>query len=67
VARIPIGRGGSGIAAGAGSVWVANELDGTITRIDPGTNHVVETIRVGGSPHDLVVAGGEVWVAKGQE
>ena len=35
VARIPVGRGVSGIAAGGGSVWVANEFDGTVSRIDP--------------------------------
>jgi YVTN family beta-propeller protein len=63
VARIPVGRGGSGIATGGGSVWVTNEFDGTVSRIDPRTNLIVATIPVGGSPHDVVVSGGSVWLA----
>ena len=35
-----------GIAAGAGGVWVANTLDGTVSRVDPGTGRVVATIDV---------------------
>ncbi len=33
---IDVGDRPSGIATGAGSVWVANAGDGTVTRIDPG-------------------------------
>ena len=40
----------------AGAVWVPNEADGTISRIDPATNRVVATIRVG-DPQQLVAAG----------
>jgi YVTN family beta-propeller protein len=43
-------------------VWVANEFDGTVSRIDPRTNSVVSTFRVGGSPHDLAVSSGAVWL-----
>ena len=32
---IPVGRGPAGIAVGLGSVWVANSVDGTVSRIDP--------------------------------
>ena len=37
------------VAAGAGSVWVANRLDGTVSRIDRGRDEVT-TIDVGGEP-----------------
>ena len=33
--------------AGFGSVWVANSLDGTLSRIDPQTNAVTATVAVG--------------------
>jgi DNA-binding beta-propeller fold protein YncE len=31
----------------AGAVWVPNEADGTVSRIDPATNRLVATVRVG--------------------
>ena len=51
-----------GVAFGAGSIWVANAGDGTVSRIDPITGRVVRTIDVGGSPTGIVVADDEVWV-----
>jgi YVTN family beta-propeller protein len=48
VARITAGSGSRGnLAIGAGAVWVTNDADGTISRIDPATNEVVATIVVG--------------------
>ena len=41
-----VGRGPTGIVLGAGSVWTANSLDGTVTRIDPQSG-TTSTIRVG--------------------
>ena len=40
----PRGQRAGGIAVGAGAVWVANTLDGSVSRIDPETNAVVETM-----------------------
>jgi YVTN family beta-propeller protein len=51
-----------GVAAGAGSLWVANSGDGTVTRIDPVSGRVVETIAVGGSPNGIAAVGDEIWV-----
>jgi YVTN family beta-propeller protein len=62
VARIPVGRGPTDIAVGEGSVWVANYLDGTISRIDPATNSVVDTIAVGRWPEHVAAGQGGVWV-----
>ena len=34
-AQYRVGRDPGAVAAGGGSVWVANQLDGTVSRIDP--------------------------------
>src|SRR5262249_50335325 len=51
-----------GVALGEGSVWVTNNLDGTLSRIDPRTNRVVQTIKVGGNPTWIAVSHGRLWV-----
>jgi virginiamycin B lyase len=45
-ATIPVGQQPSTITSGAGSIWVTNSADGTVSRIDPLTNSVVATIRI---------------------
>ena len=40
----------AGSPPGAGGVWVANTLDGTLSRIDPRTRRVVATVDVGAVP-----------------
>jgi YVTN family beta-propeller protein len=62
VAQVPLGSPADGIAAGAGSVWVSNRLDGTVSRIDPET-YDVRTIDVGGRPAGLAFDAGSLWVA----
>ena len=57
--RIPVGRKTSGLAVGAGHVWVANLADGTISMIDPGTKQV-RTIAVQGAPTGIAVGDGTV-------
>ena len=49
---------------GAGSVWVANAIDGTVSRIDPDYRAVTETIEIAGSPEDVVVGKGRSWVRR---
>jgi peptide/nickel transport system substrate-binding protein len=61
VSTIPVGERPSGITTGAGSVWVANSVSGSISRIDPGSNEIVETIAVGEAPGALVYSEGVVW------
>jgi YVTN family beta-propeller protein len=41
---------------------VANTGDGSVSRIDPSTNDVVETIAVGNRPQGIAVADGLLWV-----
>jgi YVTN family beta-propeller protein len=64
---VKVGSGPTSIAAGAGAVWVANALDGTISRIDPNTNAVVQRIRVGNGPSGVAVGEGSVWVVNGDD
>src|SRR6266496_1258091 len=46
-AQMPVGLFAQAIAYGADAVWVPNSGDGTLSRIDPQTNQVVTTIKVG--------------------
>lgn len=43
-------------------MWAVNSLQGTITRIDPRSNHVIRTIEVGNTPRDADVGNGRLWV-----
>jgi YVTN family beta-propeller protein len=44
-------------------VWVSNSPKGTVTRIDPGANKIVETITVGKNPCSGLTTGfGSLWV-----
>jgi DNA-binding beta-propeller fold protein YncE len=61
---IRVGDGPRGISAGVGWVWVANELDGTVSRIDPQRMIVDKTIRVGPRPLDVAVGLGAVWIVR---
>jgi YVTN family beta-propeller protein len=54
-------------AAGAGSIWVPNARDGTVSRIDPATNQVIATVSIGptggpdGSPTLVAARKDEIW------
>jgi YVTN family beta-propeller protein len=56
------GRGCGNVAVGEGGVWIANDVDDTVTHIDPGSNKVVATIHVGGGPQ-VYATPGAVWSA----
>jgi YVTN family beta-propeller protein len=62
-ASVPVGSAPAGVAAGAGSIWVTNGADGTVTRIDPHGPHVEQTLAVGTSPAGVAYGAGAVWVA----
>ena len=61
--EISVGSGPTGIDFGAGSVWVANSLDGTVSRIDTETNSVTATIPTGNGPTALDADERGVWVS----
>jgi YVTN family beta-propeller protein len=63
--QVSVGVRPSGLAAGAGSVWVANDEDKTVSRIDAKTRRVVRTISLPQSPTGLAFGDGAVWVVHG--
>jgi virginiamycin B lyase len=48
-------------------VWVANAAQGTVSHIDPATNTVAATIRVGRNPVRLAAGFGSIWIANQTE
>jgi len=54
------------LAAGAGSLWVGNLDDRTLTRIDLETRQVVKTIPLPATPDGIAVDGDTVWVVHGR-
>ena len=60
---IPVGRGPAGVTAGDGLLWVANQLDGTVSEVNPAAGVVVATIGVGNGPVAIASGYGSVWVA----
>jgi YVTN family beta-propeller protein len=63
VGEIPVGARPSGIAVGAGSVWVGNRDDNTLLRIDPRSRKVIRRIGLAVEPRVVVIAAESVWVA----
>jgi YVTN family beta-propeller protein len=63
VEQVLLSQQPSGVAAGAGALWVTNAAAGTVSRLDLDGRRVLETIDVGGEPSGVVVAGGFVWVS----
>ena len=61
-ATVPLAAPPAGVAAAAGSVWVAEPSAGVVARIDPVRHAVEATIPVGARPGRVVAAGGRVWV-----
>ena len=61
-AAIRVGKAPGAVAVEGSSVWVANSGGGTVSRIDPATNRVIATIKVGGRPTHLTAQSGALWV-----
>ena len=69
IATIPVGNyAGAHIVFDGGTGWITNAGDGTLSRIDTGTNQVVETLKIGemggtyGSPWANALGAGSLWV-----
>ena len=60
---IIVGERPVAITFGADAAWVANAGEGTVSRIDPATNDVVEAIAIGNRTAGIAFAYGTVWVA----
>jgi YVTN family beta-propeller protein len=64
IATTKVGAGPTDAIVGAdGMLWVANDGDGTVTRVDPATNADVDTVTTGGSPFVIRAGFGDVWTA----
>jgi len=72
-ATIPVGDGPSGVAVAPSGVWVTNFWDATLSRINPATNTVLQTIDVGSmalegsvlvgmAPEAIAYGEGSLWV-----
>src|SRR6185295_15147479 len=61
--RVRVGSGPSLVAIGSDGVWVANELDSTVSLIDPTQPRVVLTKAVPGTAAALAATPAGVWVA----
>ena len=65
LAAIPTGianpKGELNVVAGAGSIWVASDDKGVVSRVDPATNRVSATITVSPGTHYLAFGYGSVW------
>lgn len=53
------------VTVGAGSVWIGNIDDRTLTRIDLVTRRLVKTIPLGATPTAITFGAGAVWAAHG--
>src|SRR5205807_2833707 len=53
----------SGVALGAGSLWVARNDDRTLLRLDPRTDRVIATIATGAFAFAVAASRDAVWVA----
>ena len=64
---IPLGPAPSGLAVGAGSVWVADAIEGTVRRIDVARRRTIATIRVGRAPYAVGFTLGSIWVTNSDD
>ena len=64
---VPVGIRPGPIAAGAGSIWVGNLDDRSLTRIDLRRREAVATVSLNGrTPTGIALSDNEVWVAHGR-
>jgi YVTN family beta-propeller protein len=63
VAAGALGKSPSDVAAGAGSLWVTSDDEQTVSRVDPDTGEVRQTIQVGSGASGIAADDDGVWVA----
>jgi virginiamycin B lyase len=63
LAQISVGREPFRLAIGEGAIWVTDQHDAAVYRIDPQTNEIVAAITLPGAPKGLAVGAGAIWVA----
>ncbi len=63
LARVPTGQRPVDIALRPEGVWVVNEGDSTLARIDPESNEVTAELSLAGRPQEVDLGDSAVWVA----
>jgi serine/threonine protein kinase len=64
VGSADIGLGSmSGIGVGLDGVWIVDDLQGTLSKVDPDTLRVLEVAAVSGNIDAIAVGAGSVWIA----
>lgn len=63
VDTVPTGGDPTDVSAGAGSIWVANTRDDTVTQVDPAAKSVIRTLTPGRTVAGLATGAGGVWIA----
>jgi YVTN family beta-propeller protein len=61
VGDVAVGVRPGAVASGAGSIWVANLGDGSVSRIDPRARRLVRTLSSGSGVSGVATAGDRVW------
>ncbi len=64
---LPFEPSPKGLAAGSGAIWLTNPAAGRLLRIDPASNRIAQTIRVGRYPTAVAWGAGSVWVANNDD
>jgi streptogramin lyase len=57
-----VGQGSTAIAAGLDAVWIADDLQGNLTKVDPDALRVLDVAPVPGNIDSMAVASGSVWI-----
>ena len=64
---VPVGKHPAGVASADGMLWVTNDVDNTVSRIDLTTDKVTRTVTLGGKgypdPAFTATSDGTLWVA----
>lgn len=67
MASVGVGDGFGDVVVAGDDVWVLNEIDHTVTRVDIDDASVSATVTVGADPVTLAVARGDIWVTSSAE
>jgi peptide/nickel transport system substrate-binding protein len=63
VSSVRLGAQPDAIALGAGSAWVSDTADNSVTRLDTSGSTVIQRIPVGDAPAGIAFGFGSIWVA----
>ncbi|MEQ1702073.1 MAG: YncE family protein [Ilumatobacteraceae bacterium] len=64
-ATIAVGQNPYGVVFDGTSIWVSNAADGTLSKVDPATNTVLDTFSVGSTSYGLAFDGDDIWISSG--